>query len=93
MGKRTQMSRKLRYDQTILGIPLSTNCSPPVADLFYTATKEISSILLTMAIKLINNNMLSRLLIRIPGTSMTFKHWQTFLLKVRSIKFIHLNYG
>ena len=35
---------------------------------FYTATKEISCILLTMTIKL----MLSRLLIRLLGTSMTF---------------------
>ena len=40
-------------------IPMGTNCSSFVADLFYTATKEISWILLTMIIKL----MLSRLLI------------------------------
>ena len=37
---------------------------------FYTATKEISWILLTMAIILV----LSRLLIRLLGTSMTFEH-------------------
>ena len=43
----------------IVGIPMGTNCAPLVADLFYTATKEISWILLTMIIKL----MLSRLLI------------------------------
>ena len=44
----------------IVGIPMGTNCAPLVADLFfYTATKEISVILLTMIIKL----MLSRLLI------------------------------
>ena len=52
----------------IVGIPMGTNCAPLVADLFYTATKEISWILLTMVIKL----MLSRLLIRLLGTSMTF---------------------
>ena len=49
----------------IVGIPMGTNCAPLVADLFYTATKEI---LLTMIIKL----MLSRLLIPLLGTSMTF---------------------
>ena len=52
----------------IVGIPMGTNCAPLVADLFYTATKEISWILLTMIIKL----MLSRLLIPLLGTSMTF---------------------
>ena len=53
----------------IVGIPMGTNCAPLVADLFfYTATKEISVILLTMIIKL----MLSRLLIPHLGTSMTF---------------------
>ena len=45
-----------------------------LADLFYTATKEIWWILLTMTIKL----MLSRLLIRLLGTSMTF--WTLTLL-------------
>ena len=43
----------------IVGIPMGTNCAPFIADLFYTATKDISWILLTMIIKL----MLSRLLI------------------------------
>ena len=43
----------------IVGILMGTNCAHLVADLFYTATKEISWILLTMTIKL----MLSRLLI------------------------------
>ena len=52
----------------IVGIPMGKNCAPLVADLFYTATKEISWILLTMTIKL----MLSRLLIRLLVTSMTF---------------------
>ena len=32
----------------IVGIPMGTNCGPLVADLFYTATKEISWILLTI---------------------------------------------
>ena len=36
----------------IVGIPLGTNCAPLVADLFYTATKEISWILLAMTINL-----------------------------------------
>ena len=44
---------------------MGTNCAPLVADLFYTATKEILWILLTMTIKL----MLSRFLIRLLGTS------------------------
>ena len=51
----------------IFGIPMGTNCAPLVADLFYTATIEISWILLTMIIKL-----LSRLLIPFLGNSMTF---------------------
>ena len=55
------------YRQTV-GIPMGTNCAPLVAGLFYTATKEISWILLTM----INKQMLSRLFIRLPGTPMIF---------------------
>ena len=55
------------YRQIVV-IPLGTNCAPLKADLFYTVTKEISWILLTMIIKL----MLSRRLIRLLGTSMTF---------------------
>ena len=39
----------------IIGIPMGTNCAPLVADLFYTAAKEILCILLKMTIKLINS--------------------------------------
>ena len=74
---------ELIYRQ-IVGIPMGTNCAPLVADLFYTATKEISWILLTMTIKL----MLSRLLIRLLGTSMTI-----LILKAWSNTFIPLNYS
>ena len=43
----------------IVGIPMGTNCAPLVAVLFYTATKEISWILLTITTKLV----LSRLFV------------------------------
>ena len=46
---------------------MSSNDTPLVSDLFYTATKEIPWIVFTMNIKLI-----LRLLIRLPGTSVIF---------------------
>ena len=49
----------------IVGIPMVTNWPLTQLIYFYTATKEISCILLTMTIKL----MLSRPLIRLLGTS------------------------
>ena len=59
---------RLSLRTQIVGIPMGRNCYPLVADLFYTATEEILLIALTMTFKL----MLSRLLIRLLGTSMTF---------------------
>ena len=41
---------------------MGTNCAPLVADLFYTATKEISWILLSMTVELISSKPLIRLL-------------------------------
>ena len=74
----------------IVGIPMGTNCAPGlVADSFYTTVKEISWILLTITIKMI----VSMLLIRLPGTSMTFWTFIILILKAQPIKFIHLNYS
>ena len=41
------------YRQFVL-IPMSANCAPLIADVFYTATKEISWILFTMKIEAFN---------------------------------------
>ena len=60
---------KVDNDQDIAQLNLGDSIiSPVVADLFYTAAKQISWILSTMTMNL----MLSRLLIRCLGTSMTF---------------------
>ena len=52
----------IRFGRQIVGILMGTNCAPLVADLFYTATKEISWILLTMIIKLMLSRYLDDLL-------------------------------
>ena len=52
----------------IVGIPMGINCATLVPDLFLYSYERDFMGSLTMAIKL----MLSRLLIRHPGTSMTF---------------------
>ena len=45
---------KLDLAPTLINVvPIGTKCAPVVADLFYTATKDISWILLTMTIKLL----------------------------------------
>ena len=60
---------------------MGTNCAPLVADLFYTASKEMSWISLTMTI----NPMLLRLLIRLPCTTINFRTFTTHILKVRTL--------
>ena len=69
----------------IVGIPMGTNCAPLVADLFlYSYERDFMD-------SLNHDNQAD--VIEALGTSMTFRTLTTLILKVWSIKFIHLNYS